>query len=96
MLTSGAGERSAALGGGAEPVGSGDASSESGGGLGLVAVLEQLQSVLAGEMALSLKMLRQEEEKEKAATSAAGVSGRPVRWLTSILTLSLRLVIRYY
>ena len=76
MLVSGAGERSAALGGGAEPAGPGDGPLESQGGLGLVGVLRQLQSVLGEEMALSLRMLRQEEEKAAAATSAAGgVSG---------------------
>ena len=73
VLSSGAGERSTALGRGAEPARSGaDGPAESGGGLGLVGVLRQLQSVLAEEMTLSLRVLRQEEEKAAAATSSAG------------------------
>lgn len=78
VLTSGGKERSLALrgaavgvdisGGEAGKVGDGD-------GSGVEGVLRELQAALAEEMALSLGMLRQEEEKAaKAEAGGANVS----------------------
>lgn len=71
VLTSGSRERSVVLGGDAEG-GSGASDNK-----GLEAVVRELQTALAEEMALSVAAIRQEEEKAAAAAAGAAVNVSP-------------------
>lgn len=82
VLTSGSRDRSSVLRGSAE----GDSNGGGAPGIGVdgggaEGVLQELHSVLAEEMALSVAALRQEEEKAAAAATAATAGAGNVRFV---------------
>lgn len=70
ILTNGSNDRLVALRGSVDTAIAGNGTLEAGSNLGVEALLRELQSTLAEEMALSLRMLRAEEEKAAAAAAA--------------------------
>lgn len=71
VLTSGGRERSLALRGSAEGGSGGGRGLEAGDDKGVEGVLRELQTALSEEMALSVAMIRQDEEKAAAAAAGA-------------------------